>query len=142
MKHIVLGAQMREALMLAYLQTQAHADQEPLTLDYVAKVSAIPDAELVERLTTISREGRGPYRIAQQALLRWRSSRSSTPPASAPSATLEVHVIISVAYELGGHETYDQLARALQQDIQRRIDAGGLLDGGTASKVTGCCVSF
>ena len=75
MNPITLTAHMRETLMRAYLQIQVCEDHEVLTIDYAAKVSAMPDTELVERLTESSRLGNGPYRVAQTALLQWRMAK-------------------------------------------------------------------
>lgn len=88
MKTTILTAAMREALMRAYLQIQVDEDQDALTLDYAARMSAMPDTELVQRLTDYSQDSHAPNRIAQQALLKWRQAkRQSTATAQAPAET-------------------------------------------------------
>lgn len=135
MKSTILTAQMREVLMRAYLQIQVDEDQEALTLDYAARISTMPDTELLERLTEYSREGRGPYRIAQQALLQWRASRHSRPQMPESTGELEVQVLLTVSYELGGADNHTSLSEGIEKDLQHFIDAGDLLTNSNSSTV-------
>lgn len=134
MKSILLSAQMRELLMRAFLQIQVD-EENPLTLEYAAKMSAMPDAELLERLTEYSRDGHGPYAIAQQALLQWRANKHKPPVAPDQRALLDVHLVLSITYELGGHDNHEVLASGLEDDIRKLIDNGDLLTNSNASMV-------
>lgn len=75
MNPITLTAHMRETLMRAYLLIQVGEGLEKLSIDYAAKISAMPDTELVEHLTESSSLGIGPHRIAQAALQYWRMAK-------------------------------------------------------------------
>jgi hypothetical protein len=141
MKTTILTAQMREVLMRAYLQIQVDEDQEVLTLDYAARISAMPDTELVERLTAYSREGRGPYRIAQEALLQWRASRHSRPQEPEQTGELDVQVLLTVSYELGGADNHKSLAEGIEKDLDNLISSGDLLTNSNASTVTKYSIS-
>lgn len=141
MKTTILTAQMREVLMRAYLQIQVDGDQEVLTLDYAARISAMPDTELLDRLIEYSREGRGSYRIAQEALLQWRSSRHSRPQVPEPNGALDVQVLLTVSYELGGADNHKSLAEGIAKDLEDSITSGDLLTNSNASTVTKYSIS-
>jgi hypothetical protein len=141
MKSTILTAQMREVLMRAYLQIQVDEDQEVLTLDYAARISTMPDTELVERLTEYTREGRGPYSIAQEALLQWRTSRHSLPQGHEATGELDVQVLLTVSYELGGADNHKSLAEGIEKDLEDFIASGDLLTNSNASTVTKFSIS-
>lgn len=137
MKSIILGAEMREALMRAYLSIQLDEDRDALTVDYAARLSTMPDAELVERLTEYSRDAFNPNRTAQEALLKWRQSKSAPalPAADADGKISVVSAVLSVVYKLDDAADEAALVEGLKQELQGVIDAGDILTASNSAEV-------
>lgn len=134
MKPNILGAAMREMLMRAYLQIQVDDDQDALTLDYAAKVSTMPDAELIERLSDYSSEGR---EVASKVLQQWRkqSQPANEPQDDDTEARTTVAAVLLVDYKFDGQDTEASLAEGLQKELQDAIDMGDILTAANSAEV-------
>lgn len=144
MKTTILTAAMREALMRAYLQIQVNQDQEALTIDYAARLSTMPDSELIERLVALSRDAFEPNRIAQEALVQWRQQErlSQTPDSKAckPQATndedvMVVSAVLNVVYKCDAEDDAAALVEGLQKELQDVIDHGEILTASNSAEV-------
>lgn len=137
MKTTILTAAMREALMRAYLQIQVDQDQEALTIDYAARVSTMPDAELLERLTQYSRDEESPNPVAVQALmlLGQDDGESGKPQATTAEDVMVVSAVLNVVYKRDAEDGAAALVEGLQKELQDVIDHGEILTASNSAEV-------
>lgn len=137
MNKFSLTAEQREILMQAYLRIQVDQDQDVLTVTYAARMSTMPDDELVERLRAYRRDDCN--RIAAKALLQAQglnrpvSTQASVvvPSSSLPNdtTTFDVDAVLTVSFTLENGVIPDTLVSEMNAQLNSLASSGVLFSG-------------